>query len=207
VALVVGLLFAATWMPGTADAQLNRLAALFNGFTGEFTTGLVSGGGGGGIPIFVTSVFAPYPGTLYVNMYTNADQHGGAGQDFTCLIDGAFCNAGGGAAGGAPAGWIRMQKTPAGTGATNCGDGGGGDGDCHDNSATYMWCRNVNFGLHSVVVRTGVSAPAAVGKTVFVEKSHYTVDFSSAFTGSPASCAVGAPAPSIATPHSEPARR
>jgi hypothetical protein len=182
------------WSPNEADAFLIRLAAHFRRFAGEDATGLVSGGLGGGLLIYNTTVFAPASGVLYVTMWTNGDAHGAAAHDFTCIINGAFCNAGGGPAGGAPAGWIRMQRTPAGTGATNCNNGGGGDGDCHDNSITYSWCKRVPLGLQAVSLRMGVNAPAAVGKAVFIEKSHFNVDFSSSFLGSPATCSGGAPA-------------
>ena len=187
-------------MPNQADAFLIRLAAHFNSFTGEHVTGAISaaGGAGGAVIYGPVAVFAPSSGVLYITMYTNADQHRGAAQDFTCFRNGVVCNPANlavGPAGGAPTGWIRMQRTPAGTGATNCNQGAGGDGDCHDNTVTYLWCSRVGAGTHSVFIKQAVSAPAATGKLVFVEKSHFTIDFSSSSLGSPASCSAAGPLP------------
>lgn len=193
---VLAILFAADiGVPGEADAFLLRLAAHFRSFTGETVTTAAAGGALGGIAIYSTSVFAPASGVLYVTMSVAADQHFGRGAAFTCLVDGFFCNAGGGPAGGAPVGWIALQRIPAAPTSvvTNCSQGGGGGGDCHDNGIYYTWCRRVGAGTHSVSLRMG-GLPPGTG-AVFMEKGHFFVDFSSSLLGSPATCVTGAPAP------------
>jgi hypothetical protein len=190
---VLAILFAADiGVPSEADAFLLRLAAHFRSFTAETVTAVAASSGG--IPIYgPVGVFAPASGVLYVTMSIAADQHFGRGAAFTCIVDGAFCNAGGGPAGAAPPGWIALQRIPAVSTATNCNQGGGGGGDCHDNGIYYTWCRRVGAGTHSVSLRMG-GLPPGTGQ-VFMEKGHFFVDFSSSLLGSPAACVPGAPAP------------
>jgi hypothetical protein len=89
-----------------------------------------------------------------------------------------------------------MQKIPAGTGATNCNDGGGGDGDCHDNNISYQWCKTIppildpvtgveTGGPRTVNVRLASSDGVSI---VFIEKSHYFID---ATKGGSPTCTAG----------------
>jgi hypothetical protein len=97
----------------------------------------------------------------------------------SCLVDAVACNPGGGGGGGAaPTGWIRMQKIPAGTGATNCNDGGGGDGDCHDNKIYYTWCKAIEPPPKGPKTRTvNIRLASSDGLSlVFIEKSHFFID-------------------------------
>ncbi len=168
---------------------IRRLAADFDffGLGEEASTVLTVDPGdptAGGISIYEKTVFVPEKtNTMYITMYTTGDTHDGAASCFSCLVDGAFCNPGGqgaarcalGAAGPVPVpGWITLLKEPAGHAGTNCDDGVGGSGDCHDNAIAYSWCTPIEKGVHTVQLRMASST----GGTVFVEQAHFYVDVS-----------------------------
>ena len=119
--------------------------------------------------------------TLFITISAAGDTHGGTALLLSCNVDGTACNPGTGGDGGAPAGWINVLKMPAigltdsgaDTLTTNCGDGGGGSGDCHDNGIYYTWCKNVTSGLHTVEVRF---ASKDGSNLVFIEAAHFYVD-------------------------------
>jgi hypothetical protein len=179
-----GLFAVAVGMPTAAQAQgaIFRLAAdpLYFGPGEEASTDVDALGDGS--QIYSKSIFVP-PGknTLFLTMSTTGDQHDGAAQCFTARLDGVFFNPGGqGAArcadsGSTPVpGWVTLQKTPAATGgADNCNEGGGGAGDCHDNSIHYEWCTAITPGVHEVEVRMATDSN---GKTVFIEQAFFYVD-------------------------------
>jgi hypothetical protein len=126
-------------------------------------------------------------------MSTTGDTHGGAAGCFTAKVDGAFFNPGGqGAAKCAgngtvnKPGWVALIKEPAGGASANCNNGGGGSGDCHDNSITYQWCTPIKHGPHDVEVRMATSH---AGNTAFIEQAFFYVDASRIQKGS----ACGAP--------------
>lgn len=181
VVLALGLGFPAQSEAGFID----RLAADFAFFGSEcFTTAGVPAVNPetGGVACYQKTVFVPFfANTLYVTLSTTGDTHDGAASCFTCLLDGAFCNAGAlGAASCAPGfpqpvGWINLLKLPETDGANNCNDGGGGTADCHDNSIHYTWCTRVKPGVHTVQIRMATAQP---GSTVFMETAHFYVDAS-----------------------------
>jgi|SRR5579864_4113256 len=133
----------------SASAQnLIRKSAEFRNFdfSESSTTAVATGAttataGGGGASIY-TKVIAADVGEniLYITISAIGDTHGGAASWFACSVDGVACNSGKGGADAAPFGWISLNKLPAATTSSNCNDGGGGTGDCHDNSVTYQWC-------------------------------------------------------------------
>jgi len=140
----------------------------------------------GGTAVYTKVVFVPAgANTIYVTMSTTGDGHDGAASCFTALVDGAFFNAGTqGAAACADGdlapptqvgGWVNLLKTPAGGGAVNCNDGGGGDGDCHDNGIYYTWCTPITPGTHTVEVRMATDTQNSV---VFIEQAFFYVDAS-----------------------------
>jgi hypothetical protein len=182
--LVSGALGSLVALPAVVSAQdfLRRLAAEFDFFGFEAQTAAEPPG----IAIYRKTVDVPHPtNTLYLTLSTTGDTHDGAASCFTALLDGAFFNPGGqGAArcaggGETPVeGWITLLKLPGQTGdpgGTNCDDGGGGPGDCHDNSIYYQWCTPVEPGKHEVEIRM---ASDTEGKTVFIEQAHFYVDAS-----------------------------
>jgi hypothetical protein len=181
---VSGALVPLVALPAVASAQdfLRRLVAEFDFFApGQeaFTDAEPDG-----IAIYRKTVDVPFPtNTLYLTLSTTGDTHDGAASCFTALLDGVFFNPGGqGAArcagGGADLvpGWITLLKLPGQTddpGGSNCNDGGGGPGDCHDNSIYYQWCTPVEPGKHEVEIRM---ASDTQGKTVFIEQASAAVD-------------------------------
>ena len=128
-----------------------------------------------------------------VEMSTTGDTHDGAGGCFSCIVTdptGArgFCNPGGqGAArcavgGTIPVpGWITLIKEPSGHAGTNCNDGGGGTGDCHDNAISYKWCYPVPVdeedepitGLYTVELWMATNT---LGSRAFIEQAHFYVN-------------------------------
>ncbi len=69
-------------------------------------------------------------------------------------------------------------------GASNCNDGGGGTGNCHDNSVYYTWCTAIEpagggsglgGGAHTVQIRLATSDS---GNRVFIEAAHSYLDAS-----------------------------
>lgn len=188
-AVLAGLFMVAMWMPSPAEAQLStggplsRLAAdpLFFGI--EQDTALEPPGA----EIYFKTLFVPFPNnTLYLTMSTTGDAHNGAASCFTALLDGAFFNPGlqGAARCGAAGtvnvpGWVALLKLPEPTGGSNnCNDGGGGAGDCHDNSIHYEWCAPVTPGFHNVAVRMATNT---AGKSVFIEQAFFYVDSAQLF--------------------------
>jgi hypothetical protein len=182
--LVSGALGSLVALPAVASAQdaLRRLVAEFDFFGFEAFTDAEPPG----IAIYRKTVDVPHrTNTLYLTLSTTGDTHDGAASCFTALLDGAFFNPGGqGAArcaqgGETPVeGWITLLKLPGqigDPGGTNCDDGGGGPGDCHDNSIYYQWCTPVEPGKHEVEIRM---ASDTQGKAVFIEQAHFYVDAS-----------------------------
>jgi hypothetical protein len=180
---VSGALGALVAVPAVSSAgPLHRLVAEFDYFGFEAFTDLEPPG----IAVYKKTVFVPKStNTLYLTLSTTGDAHDGAASCFTALLDGAFFNPGGqGAAtcaggGTTPVdGWITLLKLPGQIGeefGANCDDGGGGPGDCHDNSIYYQWCTPVKPGKHEVEIRM---ASDTNGKQVFIEQAHFYVDAS-----------------------------
>ena len=164
------------------DGDLKRLVAEFDFFGFEASTDAEPPG----IAIYRKTIDVPHrTNTLYLTLSTTGDTHDGAASCFTALLDGVFFNPGGqGAArcadgGETPVeGWITLLKLPGqigDPGGTNCEDGGGGPGDCHDNGIYYQWCTPVEKGKHEVEIRM---ASDTNGKAVFIEQAHFYVDAS-----------------------------
>jgi len=185
------LVFSVFLIPTDTQAQpLRRLSAEFSEWAGGQEQSTAQGTGTNGIAVYRKTVFVPNAtNILYVTMSTTGDQHDGAGVLFACRVNGPnplgpnnrFCNPG---AGGAPPptapGWIRLQKTPQPGVVTNCDDGNGGSGDCHDNGIYYQWCTHVYPGVNTVTIRMASSNP---GDRVFIEKAHWYIDASRMIPG------------------------
>src|SRR5579864_5431394 len=156
-------------------------------------------GGAGGKLVYSHAVFVPFGGSpvLYVEFAAQADQHGGGAEYVSCNIDGrVLCNAGTGGAGGAPTGWVnagehfQYNADSVGEAITYCngtacgltsGDGGGGQGDEHDNTLFAHWCVHVTPGTHTVNLRLAASAttpanPVGIPNVVFFEAAHIFID-------------------------------
>jgi hypothetical protein len=181
----------------SAQAQnLIRKSAEFRNFNGSETVCTVEGSGSppgsGGCSIY-TKIIAAGIGEniLYVSMFAAGDTHGGAASDFTANVDGNACNPGQAGASASQDGWITLNKIPAAAGTSNCNDGGGGSGDCHDNAISYQWCCVLPAdevavgGPHTVNLRMGTDT---AGEAVFIENAHFFID---ATKGGSPTCTAG----------------
>jgi len=112
--------------------------------------------------------------TVYITFVASADTHNGARLLMRGEVDGEACTGGPGATPTAP-GWQSINMMPASnSGASNCNNGGGGPGDCHDNSVIYTCCMNVQKpGPHTVALSM---ASGGLAGTVFFEQAHVYVD-------------------------------
>ena len=158
-------------------------------FVGECFTAALAGANAttpGGTSCFGTTQFVPgSANVLRITWSTAGDSHDGARVRLGCRIRPAstgmwsYCNAFG--TGAAPGNYITKNHIPAGTGATNCNNGGGGDGDCHDNSIEVTWCVPINGDdVFDIDLRIA-TAPGAFGGPngiAFVEASYFFVDSS-----------------------------
>jgi len=180
-AAVVALAF---WPSAGNTQQLNRLAAEYNYFGTEVATALNALSNpthtqSSGIPVYQRTLTVPAGhNVIFATISATGDAHGGAGSCFTALLDDKFFNPGRQGAGECAdgqevPGWVTLLKIPAATDATNCNDGSGGPGDCHDNAIYYQWCRKVTPGRHEVQIRM---ATTNSGNNAFIEQAFFYVD-------------------------------
>ncbi len=206
-AAVFAVLFVvAIWaLPGVNAQNLTRLVAEFKNFdnTETSTTNGVcnpvagpcgSGSSTGAMPgndgftVYTKPFFVPGGQiTAYFTFSAVADTHDGVAEWLSCRLDGAFCNPGPQGAGQPPPpGWIAVKKLP--NAGTNCNDGGGGSGDCHDNSISVTWCMPITGGVHTIELKM---ASSFKGHQVFFQGAHFYLDTSDA-TGPTCQAATGA---------------
>ena len=156
-------------------------------FFGECATNVMAGPSAaipGGISCFGTTQFVPNSANvLRITWSTAGDSHDGAAVRVACRIRPAstgmwsWCNPTG--LGAAPGDYITKNKVPSGTGAINCNDGGGGDGDCHDNSIEITWCVPiVGDDVFDIDLRLAPGPGVTGGEVAFVEASYFFVDSS-----------------------------
>jgi len=150
----------------------------------------------GGKIVYTKTLFIPHK-NVYVTFSGTGDTHAGPGGLgaallMTCLIDGAPCQPGSGLATAGPPGWITLQKMPQPVAITNCSDGGGGSGDCHDNNLYATWCFGVDPGAHTIDLKLASSN----GGVVFYERGHVYID---AASGPPGRCVPAALVPGSTT--------
>jgi len=113
---------------------------------------------------------------LYVTFVAQGDTHGGAALRLSCRLNDAFCNPGTGLTNAGNAGWVTLLKLPVPNGgSSNCNDGGGGAGDCHDNGITYSWCIPLTeYNKYDTVDLK--LATSIAGQSVFFERAHVFID-------------------------------
>jgi hypothetical protein len=176
----------ATTTPSQAGKPWHSVMA-DSDFTGECSTNMTAGATAaapGGTSCYSTTQFVPNSANvLRITWSTAGDSHGGDAVQIGCVLTdqfgSRFCNPAG--TGAAPGTYITKNKVPAGTGATNCNDGGGGDADCHDNSIEHTWCVDIvgddvftiDWRLAS---RDHDPFDAIPADFVFVEASNFYVD-------------------------------
>ena len=148
-ALVVAVITAANAAP------LQRLVADFQNNTsvggdGEISTTIRPNEGG--LLVYSKTLSIPFK-VVYVTFSGQADVHNGS-----ALLMQASISSGAtttvcqplagqtGAGGGGPhvfPNWYTLLHVPAATTGTNCDDGGGGTGDCHDNTIMFSCCAQI----------------------------------------------------------------
>lgn len=185
--LLIALLGAALTLSAEAGF-VDRLSIDFFNFGGnESATSL----GIPGIVIFQKTLFVPdecdfdphcVPGgdqVMNVKITATGDVHDGRALLLVCRIGAIPCNPGTPFSGTAP-GWVNVLKLPAATsGATNCNDGGGGAGDCHDNNIHYEWCiPSSRFRINDFNTVTIRMAALPAGGFVFLEAAQVEIDTS-----------------------------
>ena len=185
VAVVCAIAF---WPTITKASFLNRLAADHSFPSEQFTTAVAAANATGGSPIYTRTVFVPRSNNvLYITISATADTHLGAGQAFACTVGGVPCinDPSSVGAGGAPNGWLVLNKhynyDTTYSGGKSGGDGGGGQGDMHDNSVYYTWCADVRPNTtQTVQLRQGVwnlqDTANTLNATVFIEGGQYFID-------------------------------
>lgn len=177
-AAAIGLLAVA--MPSQAGVPIHSEAADTD-FVGECLSFAVPGPSAavpGGTSCFGTTVFiSGKANILYIEVHSAGDTHGGAALLLGCRIRSAstgvwsFCNPFG--TGAAPGFYLTENKMAVPTATTNCNDGGGGPGDCHDNSIEQTWCVPIKGpDTFDIDVRIATST---LGTIAFMEASTFLV--------------------------------
>ena len=185
----VATLAIATWV---GAAPLHRLVSESQNTTSlgqdEVTsTTLPAAGGAGGSHVYTRTVNIPF-GAVYITFTATGDTHQNSDGLGAALLMSAsvtdpagvktVCDAPitGGLPSAGPTGWITLQKLPTGTGATNCNDGGGGDGDCHDNNLVFSCCVLTTPGGGGTTHTIDLRLASSNGGIVFYERANINVD-------------------------------
>jgi hypothetical protein len=188
----VAVLAIATW---AGAAPLHRVVSDFQdtttlGMNEVFSTALPAAGGAGGSHVYTKSVNIPPNHAVYITFTATGDTHQNANAFGAALLMSAsvtdpagvktVCDAPitGGLPSAGPTGWITLQKLPTGTGATNCNDGGGGDGDCHDNNLVFSCCVVTEPGGNGTTHTIDLRLASSNGGIVFYERANINVDMS-----------------------------
>jgi hypothetical protein len=181
-AVILAALLALLVPPILSAQQLNRWVAEF-----RFGAEQLSNAAPPGTLIYQKIFLLPATErTLFVTISTTGDAHEGNSHWFSAQVNGQFCNRGDEGAGFAPPGWIPLQKhfdydnvtyTTGGVSGVVGGDGGGGQGDMHDNGIYYTWCCPIDIlrpGFNNLVQL--FMATSFAGQPVFIERSHFYID-------------------------------
>jgi hypothetical protein len=163
--------------------------------------------GTGGTLVYTKAVVVPTLSggqAMYITISAVGDDHFGESNFLSCNVDGpagvgtlgTVCNPTPTTTGIdlAPPGWVGMTHHFQYNTVSNCagcivqyssngvnnlmgGDGGGGQGDEHDNDYYYTWCKRIGSGSHVINIRLGNKTGI---NTVFFEKAFFYIDVSAA---------------------------
>jgi len=177
-------------------APLQRLAADFQnntsvGGTGEIFTNLAPPGK----LVYSRTLSIPF-GLVYITFSAQGDVHNGSallmkasvtdasGTETTCEPLAGQSGPGGDGGPTFPH-WYTLLNVPAPTTSTNCNNGGGGTGDCHDNTIMFSCCARITpdtegddtvpATAHTVKIRLA-DLPGGDGNNAFYERSTIYVD-------------------------------
>ena len=170
-------------------AGLKRLSAEFqNNSTvgaGEIFTSLgAAPAGAGGTTVYAKSLKIPEDvDVLFVSFSAQGDSHGGSALLMTAAVNGALIQPLAGQTdqgGGGPhvqTGWYTLLILPQATTGTNCNDGGGGTGDCHDNAISFSGCIRISENdRKKPAIVTIKLATMPAGTISFYERSTIYID-------------------------------
>jgi hypothetical protein len=181
-AVAAGLLFAGP----LCASPLDRLSADFQNSTtsgpDERSTNLAAlANGGGGLVTYSKTVPTLGINTLYVTFSAQGDSHSGSALLMNAVINGQLCqpllgqrkNGGGGPH--VQTGWYTLSHLPQSTTGTNCNDGAGGTGDCHDNTIYFSCCAHISAPSSSVKIKLA-NLPGGGGNTSSYERATIYID-------------------------------
>jgi hypothetical protein len=197
---VLLIVFSVFLVMGAFAQNIQRLSAQFKNFDGTETSTTIAAAptGAGGMLVYTKAVVVPFLSggqMMYITISAVGDDHFGESNFLSCNVDGpggvgtptTVCNPTPTTFGIdlAPPGWIGMthhfqyQTTYCSNGACGLtgGDGGGGQGDEHDNDYYYTWCKPISPGTHVVNLRLGNKTGLATNR-VFFEKAFFYIDVS-----------------------------
>jgi hypothetical protein len=120
---------------------------------------------------------------LYLTFSAQGDTHNGSALLMQGLVNGNACQPLLGQTGGGGGGphifprWYTLSHLPKSTTGLNCNDGGGGTGDCHDNTIAFSCCSTVSTTAPTARVQIRLAnLPGGVGNTSFYERSTIYID-------------------------------
>ena len=191
VALIAG---AVTWANA---APLHRLAADFQnntsiGGSGEIVTSATPASGG--LLVYSKALSIPFK-VAYITFSAQGDVHNGSAllmqasvtdsSGVTTLCEPLAGQTAFGGGGPTTPHWYTLLNVPAPTTSTNCNNGGGGTGDCHDNTIMFSCCAQVTpdtegddttpATTHTVKIRLA-DFPGGDGNFAFYERSTIYID-------------------------------
>jgi hypothetical protein len=175
-------------------SDLQRLSAEFQnnttvGGSGEILTNVPAGPSGtGGVVVYDKTIkIHDDVDVLYVTFSAQGDSHLGSALLMNATVNGGLIEplagqtAGGGGGIHLQTGWYTLVNLPAPVASSNCNDGGGGTGDCHDNTIYFSGCTRVLDEEHKgpqlarVVIKLA-DLPGTGGNTAFYERSTIYID-------------------------------
>jgi hypothetical protein len=147
--LAAAVLFVATSLRA---APLDRLSADFQNQGEHATSAAPAAGGAGGVVVYSKTVEVPEgEEVIYITFSGQADVHTGSALLMNASVGAPgrpkrLCEVliGNFGAAAAPDGWFTLLKLPRATTGNNCDDGGGGTGDCHDNTIYFSCCARID---------------------------------------------------------------
>ncbi len=176
---------------GSLSAEpLRRLTAEFQnntsvGGSGEIsTTEAATPNGGGGTVVYAKMLNGLEDvDVLYITFSGQGDVHNGSALLMTCSVNGVLCEplagqtAGGGGGPHVQTGWYTLLILPQSTTGTNCNDGLGGTGDCHDNTLHFSACARLPKHTDAATVQIKLAnLPGGDSNVSFYERATIYID-------------------------------
>jgi hypothetical protein len=160
------------------------------GGSGEIATNVAAGPGGtGGVVVYDKTVKIPDDvDVFYITFSAQGDVHNGSALLMNATLNGELIQplfgqtAGGGGGPHLQTGWYTLTILPTSAGTNNCNDGGGGTGDCHDNTIYFSGCTRILGREHDEDQKTArvviklADKPGSGANVAFYERSTIYID-------------------------------